>query len=289
MCIRLNRPIMTMLPCLMLLVLTSCLSGPPGRSLNDTLQIDGTRIGVLKGMMRFLADDSELAVVIAHELGHCRRGHVEQRRARQGKRFASIASLWGAKRSDRDEEREADVDALHFVYDAGLPLEAAVLRWEGKAAALKAGCDSVTNQTLLSPDGAPASLPAWFDRALVFGRSTLLRRIAQGHAVFSARHRRALEQQRARLKSTEQLSDRYAASTMAAEAHETIMKIQREIGERERSIERASINAIRRQVGRLAEAETRTDPNGRLIALLDEAPNLAGTVSGDAVPPAFRP
>lgn len=84
MCIRLNRPIMTMLPCLMLLVLTSCLSGPPGRSLNDTLQIDGTRIGVLKGMMRFLADDSELAVVIAHELGHCRRGHVEQRRARQG-------------------------------------------------------------------------------------------------------------------------------------------------------------------------------------------------------------
>ena len=40
---------------------------------------DGKRIMITKGMMRFAQDDQDLALVIAHELGHNVMGHLDKR------------------------------------------------------------------------------------------------------------------------------------------------------------------------------------------------------------------
>jgi Zn-dependent protease with chaperone function len=279
---------------------------------------DDKGIGVLQGMIRFLPDDDELAAVVGHELGHCTRGHVGKRRARKAERFSSVAPLWGAKQFDREEEREADLDALLFIFYAGFNTEAAVMKWQREAAALpytndknyfsthpgsleriaqaqkvvdmlKAGIDPLTNRPLPAPVDPAASLPAWFDRALVFNRSKLLRWIAEGHEVFLAGRRVAIKREQARLKSAERLSDPFASAVIVAECQERMAKIRREIAGRERLIERASMNAIRRNISRLSQEEIQADPNGRLIVLLDETLSMAGTVSGDAVPSPFRP
>lgn len=279
---------------------------------------DGEQIGVLQGMMRFLADDTELAAVIGHELSHCTRGHVDKRRARETERFSSVSPLWGTKQFDRDEEREADLDALRFLYYAGFDIQAAVTMWERKAAALpytnqtgyfsthpgslariaqtektvetlKAGIDPLTNQPLPPAPDPSAALPDWFDRSLVFSRSKLLRWIAEGQKSFLAAQRAAMDRERARLRSAEKLADRFASATIAAEAKEALKTVQDRLAERERLVERASLNAIRRNILRLTTEQIRQDPNGRLIALLDEMLATTETVSGDAVPSTFRP
>lgn len=279
---------------------------------------DGEQIGILQGMMRFLEDDNELAAVIGHELSHCTRGHVDKRRAREAERLSSVSPLWGAKQFDREEEREADLDALLFLHYGGFDVQSAVTMWERKAAALpytnqksyfsthpgsleriaraekavealKAGIDPLTNGPLSPPADPSASLPAWFDRNLIFSRSKFIRWIAEGQESFLAAQRTAMDRERARLKSAERLADPFASATIAAEAKAALKSIQDKLADRERLVERASMNAIRRSIARLGPEQIQLDPNGRLIALLDETLAMAGTVSSHAIPSTFRP
>lgn len=77
-------------------------------------------IEVTRGMMRFVKDDDELAVVLAHELAH---QVIAARPQRE-------------RRPQPDVEREADYLGLTYVYQAGFDLEAAFRFWERMAVEL---------------------------------------------------------------------------------------------------------------------------------------------------------
>jgi predicted Zn-dependent protease len=97
---------------------------------------DGKTVAITRGMMRFLKSDDELAVVLAHEMAHAYRGHMDYLRARYalGLLLAIPAMIFGGevagqaalllvdaatKRFDRDQEREADLFGLTWMHRAG--------------------------------------------------------------------------------------------------------------------------------------------------------------------------
>ncbi|NIP82846.1 MAG: M48 family metalloprotease [Gemmatimonadetes bacterium] len=107
---------------------------------------DGSAVYVTSGMMRF-AEDDELASIVAHEIAHNARGHLDA-----AMRNATLAGLFGligdiatlvagdtlpevpysvyfadrgARAFSRDFEREADYVGLYILARAGHPLEGA--------------------------------------------------------------------------------------------------------------------------------------------------------------------
>jgi hypothetical protein len=108
---------------------------------------DGKRIIITKGMMRFARDDQDLALVIAHELGHNLMGHIDKKQsnymlgtlidlaaAANGVNTRGTFGSVGANAFSQDFEAEADYVALYYMNAAGLPLEGVADFWREMAA-----------------------------------------------------------------------------------------------------------------------------------------------------------
>ncbi|MGB1289456.1 MAG: M48 family metalloprotease [Porticoccaceae bacterium] len=108
---------------------------------------DGMRIIITKGMMRFAQQDQELALVVAHELGHNLMGHLDKKKtnhmlgtiidlaaAANGVSTRGTFANMGAKAFSQDFEAEADYVALYYMNAAGLPLEGSANFWRQMAA-----------------------------------------------------------------------------------------------------------------------------------------------------------
>lgn len=108
---------------------------------------DGKKIIITKGMMRFARDDQDLALVIAHELGHNLMGHIDKKQtntmlgtlidlaaAANGYDTQGIFGSAGASAFSQDFEAEADYVALYYMNAAGLPLEGVADFWRDMAA-----------------------------------------------------------------------------------------------------------------------------------------------------------
>ena len=108
---------------------------------------DGKRIIITKGMMRFARDDQDLALVVAHELGHNLMGHMDKKQsnymlgtlldlaaAANGINTRGTFGSAGASAFSQDFEAEADYVALYYMNAAGLPLEGVADFWREMAA-----------------------------------------------------------------------------------------------------------------------------------------------------------
>lgn len=111
---------------------------------------DGESVWVTRGMIRFLKNDDELAIVLAHEMAHAYRGHMRYLRAKQllGLALEIPAAIFGGpqagqltrllvevstKKFDRDQERESDLYGLIWVSKAGFNTDAAKEIWKRMA------------------------------------------------------------------------------------------------------------------------------------------------------------
>jgi hypothetical protein len=107
---------------------------------------DGSIIYVTRGMMRFAADDRELALVIAHELAHNTMGHRGKKTANAtvgllfdvlgaaaGVNTRGAFSDAGARAFSQDFEREADHVGMFYLAQAGYPTEGAAQFWRRMA------------------------------------------------------------------------------------------------------------------------------------------------------------
>jgi beta-barrel assembly-enhancing protease len=98
-------------------------------------------VWITRGMMRFVKNDDELALVVAHEMAHAYLGHIVYVRVKQvleaalglateifapgSGRTAVILAEAATKKFDRDQEREADLFGLIWAYHAGFDVSAA--------------------------------------------------------------------------------------------------------------------------------------------------------------------
>lgn len=111
---------------------------------------DGYSVWMTRGMLRFVRNDDELAIVLAHEMAHAYRGHMRYLRAKQilGLALEIPAAIFGGqqagqlthllfeaatKKFDRDQEREADLYGLVWVSKAGYNVDAAKEIWKRMA------------------------------------------------------------------------------------------------------------------------------------------------------------
>jgi predicted Zn-dependent protease len=107
---------------------------------------DGDRILVTRGMMRFAAEDQELALVIGHELGHNTMGHQSKKttNAMLGLAADLLAaaakvntqgafSKMGAQAYSQDIEREADYVGMYYLARSGYPIDGAAAFWRRMA------------------------------------------------------------------------------------------------------------------------------------------------------------
>jgi hypothetical protein len=108
---------------------------------------DGSSIKVSRGMMRFAAEDRELALVVGHELGHNTMGHLDKRKINMavGAVFDILAAAYrvdtgaaftkaGAGAFSQDFEAEADYVGLYYLARAGYETEGAASFWRRMAA-----------------------------------------------------------------------------------------------------------------------------------------------------------
>ena len=109
---------------------------------------DGKRILVTRGMMRFVRDDNELALVIGHELAHNAMGHMDAKRGNfvLGSILDVLAAAYGvntqgmfgnaaASAYSQDFEAEADYVGLYMMALAGFDLGNAPQFWRRMAVA----------------------------------------------------------------------------------------------------------------------------------------------------------
>lgn len=108
---------------------------------------DGRRVIVTAGMMRFVEDERELALVVSHEIAHNAMGHLKARMRNYllGSIFDIIAAAYGvntqgmfgqaaAQAYSKEFEAEADYVGLYLMARAGFPLEGAANFWRRMAA-----------------------------------------------------------------------------------------------------------------------------------------------------------
>jgi predicted Zn-dependent protease len=110
---------------------------------------DGEAVWITRGMIRFLKNDDELALVLAHEMAHAYQGHIAHLRAKQVLQtaVAAVAEMFApgsgraavllidvaAKKFDRDQEREADLHSLIWAHRAGFDVSAVTDLWHRMA------------------------------------------------------------------------------------------------------------------------------------------------------------
>ena len=107
---------------------------------------DGSAIYLTRGMLRFTADDRELALVVAHELAHNTMGHsgkktanatvgllVDLLGAAAGVNTRRTFSDIGARAFSQDFEREADHVGMYYLARAGYPTEGVADFWRRMA------------------------------------------------------------------------------------------------------------------------------------------------------------
>jgi Zn-dependent protease with chaperone function len=107
---------------------------------------DGGAIYLTRGMLRFAADDRELALVIAHELAHNTMGHRGKKTvnatvglifdllgAAAGVNTGGVFSDIGAQAFSQDFEREADHVGMYYLARAGYPTEGVADFWRRMA------------------------------------------------------------------------------------------------------------------------------------------------------------
>lgn len=92
---------------------------------------DRDQVTVSMGMVAFLEDDGELAVVLGHEIGHLFKGH-----------FSTSYRQGGHAYFSSDLEREADRFGLELAWRAGYDPAAAVVVWERFEAELPRALDA---------------------------------------------------------------------------------------------------------------------------------------------------
>ena len=108
---------------------------------------DGKMIYISRGMMRFAAEDRELAMVVGHELGHNTMGHVDKKKtnAAIGAVFDILAAAYrvntqsafmnaGASAYSQDFESEADYVGMYYMARAGYETVGAADFWRRMAA-----------------------------------------------------------------------------------------------------------------------------------------------------------
>lgn len=112
---------------------------------------NGEEVWVTRGMMRFIRDDNELAVVLGHEMSHAYNlsGALKAKRAGltilgilgaiaeglaggTGELTKGILSLANAAtmKFNRDEERKSDLYGLIWAHKAGFNVDAGIRFWE---------------------------------------------------------------------------------------------------------------------------------------------------------------
>ncbi len=109
---------------------------------------DGKQVTVTRGMLRFVRDDLELAVVVGHEIAHNSMGHVQKQMGNQmiGTLVDIVAAMRGVNTQglfgnaaglvfSKDFEAEADYVGLYFTARAGYEIGKAPNFWRRMAAA----------------------------------------------------------------------------------------------------------------------------------------------------------
>jgi len=128
---------------------------------------DGRQIQIARGMMSFVRDDNELAVVIAHEMAHNVMKHIDAKKQNMAVGFLAdlaVAVLTrgqvsnssftqaGAAAYSQDFEAEADYVSLYIMRSAGIPITDAPNFWRRMAAAHPASIK--TNHAASHPSSA---------------------------------------------------------------------------------------------------------------------------------------
>lgn len=129
---------------------------------------DGQRIVILKGLMRFLSNDNEIAMIVAHELAHNVMKHIDAQQTNYmiGSIFDILAAAYGVNTQglfgnaaaltySREFEAEADYVGLYIMARAGLPIDDTPHIWRRMAA---------EHPTAIGKAGLTASHPATPER-----------------------------------------------------------------------------------------------------------------------------
>ena len=104
---------------------------------------DGAKIYITTGMLRFVENDEELALIIGHELAHNTRGHIKSKvvntligafiggivTAYSGVDMAKTGAEAGSLAFSQEFEAEADYVGLYYAGRAGYDLKNAVSFW----------------------------------------------------------------------------------------------------------------------------------------------------------------
>ncbi|HTK77955.1 MAG TPA: M48 family metallopeptidase [Gemmataceae bacterium] len=129
--------------------------------------LPGGKVGVFTGMLPVVANDDQLAAVLAHEIAHALAHHTSERLAREQALGGGILAKLGGLRYDREQESEADHIGVFLMTFAGYAPGEAVAFWERMAEASgRGGQLPEVLRTHPSDEHRVAQLRDWVPRAL---------------------------------------------------------------------------------------------------------------------------